>query len=134
VYATGLTPIFLRRLSSTSPRTGQKARILAGARESLHFAPDGRLDWNSVQEVFVAWLQDALTRVADTLTSAGSWKCVKAAAPPDSAAALTSSSKEAGTFSRSYPAITNANRLKEYLQEIQRMKWMKILFDEIDLL
>jgi hypothetical protein len=73
-------------------------------------------------------------RVADTLTSAGSWKCVKAAAPPDSAAAITSSSKEAGTFSRSYTAITNANRLKEYLQEIQRMKWMKILFDEIDLL
>jgi len=34
------------------------------------------------------------------------------------------------------PAIvrTNANRVKEYLQEIQRMKWMKTLFDEIDLL
>ena len=38
------------------------------------------------------------------------------------------------TSPRSCTSITNANRGKEYLREIQRMKWMKTLFDEIDLL
>jgi 16S rRNA C1402 N4-methylase RsmH len=41
---------------------------------------------------------------------------------------------KAATSPRSSTSITNANRLKEYLQKIQRMKCMRILFDEIDLL